>query len=60
MADDRNAPATKGDIDDLRSEIKEQIGTIRSEMQESAAMEIFGVFAAVGFASKNVSLKILA
>jgi aminopeptidase N len=42
MADDRNAPATKGDIEDLREdlrgEMKEQIGTIRSEMQESAAM----------------------
>jgi hypothetical protein len=38
MADDRNAPATKGDIEDLRSEMKEQIGAIRSEMQESAAM----------------------
>jgi hypothetical protein len=33
MADDRNAPATKGDIEDLRSEMKEQIGTIHSEMK---------------------------
>jgi cell division septum initiation protein DivIVA len=37
MADDRNAPATKGDIEDLRSEMKEtmteQIAMIRSEMQ---------------------------
>src|SRR5437763_4842653 len=33
MADDRNAPATKGDIEDLRSEMKEQIAMVRSEMQ---------------------------
>ena len=49
MADDRNAPATKGDIEDLRrkrkqeigalrSDTKDQVGTIRSEMRESAAM----------------------
>src|SRR3954454_9503053 len=35
MADDRNAPATKGDIEDLRSEMKEQIAMIRSEMQHT-------------------------
>jgi len=33
MADDRNAPAAKDDIEDLRSDIKEQIAMIRSEMQ---------------------------
>ena len=34
MADDRNAPATKGDIEDLRGEMQD----LRGEMKESAAM----------------------
>ena len=38
MVDDRNAPATSGDIEDLRREIKERIGAIRSEMKKSAAL----------------------
>jgi len=35
MADDRNAPATKGDIEDLRGEIKESAAMLRSEMQHT-------------------------
>lgn len=35
MADDRNAPATKGDIEDLRGEMKEQAAMLRSEMQHT-------------------------
>ena len=43
MADDRNAPATKGDIEDLRNEMKEQIGALRSEMRQSTPMLRSGI-----------------
>jgi len=34
--DDRSAPASKGDIADLRSELKEDIGQLRTEMKQNS------------------------
>lgn len=34
--DDKNAPASKGDIADLRSELKVEMGQLRAEARESA------------------------
>jgi DNA repair exonuclease SbcCD ATPase subunit len=43
MNDDRNAPATKGDIEDLRAELKADLGDLRADIRatESRLVENF-------------------
>lgn len=37
MIDDRNAPATKGDVTDLRSELKGDLATLGTELKSEIA-----------------------